>query len=198
MGYYLFDGCIGFSTKMEHQTFWCKNYFSPWGFLWENFHVATKTINTTRRKTQGVFPFESSLWSKANVEGVVHQDWCFLTHYWFDSKWIWPQLIFFNGGNWYVILILYVDDLLLKEDNTNRLEILEKELTKQYEMMNMGLMNLYIKIEFIYFEKGTLSIKGIMIGSSFAYSGCKGVELQPYPWMKKPNYKLTWILKQWI
>ncbi len=80
-----------------------------------------------------------------------------------------------------MILILYVDDLLLKEDNTNRLEILEKELTKQYEMMNMGLMNLYIKIEFIYFEKGTLSIKGIMIGSSFAYSGCKGVELQPYP-----------------
>jgi hypothetical protein len=54
---------------------------------------------------------------------------------------------------------LYVDDLFLTKDNTERLEILEKELTKQYEMMNMGLMNLYIGIEFIYLEKGTLLIQ---------------------------------------
>jgi hypothetical protein len=58
-----------------------------------------------------------------------------------------------------VILILYVDDLFLTKDNTERLEILEKELTKQYEMMNMGLMNLYIGIEFIYLEKGTLLVQ---------------------------------------
>lgn len=58
-----------------------------------------------------------------------------------------------------MILILYVDDLFLTKDNTERLEILEKELTKQYEMMNMGLMNLYIGIEFIYLEKGTLLVQ---------------------------------------
>jgi hypothetical protein len=61
-------------------------------------------------------------------------------------------------GGWYVILILYVDDMFLIDDNTNRLEIFEKELTKQYEMMNMGLMNLYIWIKFIYLEKGTLLV----------------------------------------
>jgi len=47
------------------------------------------------------------------------------------------NLYFSLEGDWYVILILYVDDLFLIHDNTNRLEILEKELTKQYEMMNM-------------------------------------------------------------
>jgi hypothetical protein len=62
-------------------------------------------------------------------------------------------------GDWYMILILYVDDLFLIGDNTNRLEIFEKEFTKQYEMMNMGFMNLYIGIKFIYLEKGTLLIQ---------------------------------------
>ncbi len=80
-----------------------------------------------------------------------------------------------------MILILYVDDLFLTEDNTDKLEILEKELTKQYEMMNMVLMNLYIGIEFIYLEKGTSLIQrnygGIMVGSSFADSRCKNVGL---------------------
>jgi hypothetical protein len=56
------------------------------------------------------------------------------------------NLYFSMEGDWYVILILYDDDLFLNKDNTNKLEILEKELTKQYEMMNMGLMNLYTEI----------------------------------------------------
>jgi hypothetical protein len=68
------------------------------------------------------------------------------------------NLYFSLEGDWYVILILYVDDLFFIHDNTNRLEILEKELTKQYEMMNMGLMNLYMWIEFIYLKKGTLLV----------------------------------------
>jgi hypothetical protein len=130
-------------------------FFLPWGSLQGKFHVATRTISTI---AQGVFPFESSLWSKANVNSVVHQDWCFLSHYWFDSKWIWPQFIFFNGRRLVCDINLVCWWLVLVDDNTNRLEILEKELTKQYEMMNMGLMNLYIWIEFIYLEKGTLLV----------------------------------------
>lgn len=57
-----------------------------------------------------------------------------------------------EGGH-YVILILYADDLFQIGDDTKRLNILEKELTKQYEMTNMGFMNMYIGIEFIYWCK---------------------------------------------
>jgi len=45
-----------------------------------------------------------------------------------------------------VIIILYVDDLFLIGDVTKWLNILEEELTKRYEMTNMGFMNLYIRI----------------------------------------------------
>jgi hypothetical protein len=62
-------------------------------------------------------------------------------------------------GVHYVIFILYVDDLFLIGDVTKRLNILEEELTKRYEMTNMGFMNLYIGIESIYFEDGILLVQ---------------------------------------
>ncbi len=58
-----------------------------------------------------------------------------------------------------MIFILYVDDLFLIGDVTKRLNILEEELTKRYEMTNMGFMNLYIGIESIYFEDGILLVQ---------------------------------------
>jgi len=69
-----------------------------------------------------------------------------------------------EGGH-YVILILYVDDLFLIGDDTKRPNILEEELTKQYEMTNMGFMNMYIGIESIYFEDGILLVQEIELGS---------------------------------
>ncbi len=58
-----------------------------------------------------------------------------------------------------MILILYVDDLFLIGDDTKGLNILEEELTKWYEMTNMGFMNLYIGIKSIYFENGILLVQ---------------------------------------
>jgi hypothetical protein len=56
-------------------------------------------------------------------------------------------------------MILHVDDLLLTRDNIRKFEILEQNLTKQFEMINMGFMNLYIGLEFIYVMEGTLLIQ---------------------------------------
>jgi len=71
-----------------------------------------------------------------------------------------------------VIFIFYIDDLFLIGDDTKRLNILEKELTKHYEMTNMGFMNLYIGIESIYFEDGILSVQEIKLGSYCANLVC--------------------------
>jgi hypothetical protein len=76
-----------------------------------------------------------------------------------------------EGGH-YVILIFYIDDLFLIGDDTKRLNILEEELTKHYEMTNMGFMNLYIGIESIYFEDGILLVQEIKLGSYCANLVC--------------------------
>jgi hypothetical protein len=69
------------------------------------------------------------------------------------------NLYFLVEGGHYVILILYADDLFPIGNDTKRLNILEKKLTKQYEMTNVGFMNLYVGIEFIYFEDGILLVQ---------------------------------------
>ncbi len=58
-----------------------------------------------------------------------------------------------------MVLILHVNDFLLTGNYIRKLEILEQNLTKQFEMINMGFMNLYIGLEFIYVMEGTLLVQ---------------------------------------
>ncbi len=57
----------------------------------------------------------------------------------------------------YVILILYVDDILLTGDNTQKIRELEEKMEKFFEMSRLGLACLYLGIEFIIFPEGILN-----------------------------------------
>jgi hypothetical protein len=53
----------------------------------------------------------------------------------------------------YVILIIYVDDILLTSENHENIMKLEMELEKGFEMTSLRITRLYIRREFIYFEE---------------------------------------------
>ncbi len=68
----------------------------------------------------------------------------------------------------YVILILYVDDILLTGDNTQKIRVLEEKMEKFFEMSRLGLACLYLGIEFIYFPEGILNCRSnIMLTQSW-------------------------------
>jgi hypothetical protein len=50
----------------------------------------------------------------------------------------------------YVILILFVNDLLLTRNHFSKLMMLEEELEKRFEMSQLNIMHLYIGVEFLY------------------------------------------------
>ncbi len=53
----------------------------------------------------------------------------------------------------YVILILYVDDILLISDNHENIMKLEMELEQGFAITSLGITRLYIGIKFLYFEE---------------------------------------------
>lgn len=53
-----------------------------------------------------------------------------------------------------VIIILYVDDMMFVGDHTLKLLFLEEQLEKRFEMSKLGIMKLYIGMEFNYFPFG--------------------------------------------
>jgi len=53
-----------------------------------------------------------------------------------------------------VSIILYVDDLMFMGDHTSELLFLEEQLEKRFEMSKLGIMKLYISMEFNYFPFG--------------------------------------------
>ncbi len=53
----------------------------------------------------------------------------------------------------YVILILYVDDILSTNDNHKKIMKLEMEVEKGFEMTSLRITCLHIGIKFIYFEE---------------------------------------------
>jgi hypothetical protein len=68
----------------------------------------------------------------------------------------------------YVILILYVDDILLTGDNTQKIRGLEEKMEKFFETSRLGLACLYLRIEFIYFPEGILNCRrNIMLTQSW-------------------------------
>jgi hypothetical protein len=63
---------IGFAKVMENQTFLCETTFL-WRFSRRNFHVTSKRIYTTRRRTY--LPLlEVNLWLEVSIKGLVQKD----------------------------------------------------------------------------------------------------------------------------
>jgi hypothetical protein len=58
----------------------------------------------------------------------------------------------------YVNFILYVDDLLFTSDK-HKLMFLEETLTYYFEMSHIGIMTLYIRMQFIYLLEGILILQ---------------------------------------
>ncbi len=146
MGYNHLMVALASKKGTKNQASWREDYIFSWKSLRRNLHVATKRVYRTKEGTQILPSPKGSLWSEVNIKGMVHQDWHFFMYSWSNPKWVRPQSIFSMEGGHYVIIILYVDDLFLIGDVTKWLNILEEELTKRYEMTNMGFMNLYIRI----------------------------------------------------
>jgi hypothetical protein len=61
---------------------------------------------------------ESNLWLEVSIKGLVHKDWQFLEGFGLISNESNHNLYFLIQGGQYVVLILYVDDLLVIGDNT--------------------------------------------------------------------------------
>ena len=55
-----------------------------------------------------------------------------------------------------IILVLYVDDLLLTGDHTNKIAWLATELEKKFDMTRLGLIRKYLGIEFTKTDRGLL------------------------------------------
>jgi hypothetical protein len=68
------------------------------------------------------------------------------------EKELWPYYNVFSE-KFYVILILYVDDVLLTRNDIPKLIQIEEELEKCYEMSHLGIASLYIVIRFLYFHE---------------------------------------------
>ncbi len=49
-----------------------------------------------------------------------------------------------------VVLLLHVNDLLVIGNNTNKINWIKKQLMQHFEMTNLGEMNYYLKVRFIY------------------------------------------------
>jgi hypothetical protein len=111
-----FNHCIGFTKKMENQTSLCETTFL-WRFSRRILHVTSKKIYTTKRKA--CLPLlEGNLWLEVSINGLVHTNWQFLECFGLIPNKSNHKLYFLVQGGQYVVLILYVDDLLLIGDNT--------------------------------------------------------------------------------
>jgi len=47
-------------------------------------------------------------------------------------------------------MVLYVDDLLIIKDHVKKIAWLRNELLFQFEMIELGLLKLFISVEFLY------------------------------------------------
>jgi CRISPR/Cas system-associated protein Cas5 (RAMP superfamily) len=68
--------------------------------------------------------------------------------------------LYYNVSNerFYVVLILYVDDVLLTRNDIPKLIQIEEELEKCYAISRLGITSLYIIIEFLYFHEEIILI----------------------------------------
>jgi hypothetical protein len=87
----------------------------------------------------------------------------------------------------YVIINLYVDDLMLTRDHSIKLTYIQEQLERKFEMSHLGVMKVYIGVKFIYLPKGVM-YKGFMQKSSS--KGLKWIVANTlqHPWKKDYNY----------
>jgi hypothetical protein len=85
--------------------------------FFEDFQVTSKRIYTTRRRTCLAL-LEGNLWLKVDIKGLVHKDWQFLECFGLIPNESKHNLHFLVQGGQYVVLIVFVDDLLLTGNNT--------------------------------------------------------------------------------
>jgi hypothetical protein len=53
-----------------------------------------------------------------------------------------------------IVLLLYVNDLLIIRNHRKKINWIKEQLMQHFEMTNLRKMNYYLKIKFIYLEKG--------------------------------------------
>lgn len=56
-------------------------------------------------------------------------------------------------GNNLIILVMYVDDLLIKSNNDDHISQGKEELQMGFEMMNLGLLHYYLRVEVMQIEQ---------------------------------------------
>jgi hypothetical protein len=81
-------------------------------------------------KNKRFLPFEGILWLGANIKAWYTKIDNFLPTFGLIHSKLNHNLYFLIQGDWYVVMILYVDNLLLTGDNIRELEILEQNLNK--------------------------------------------------------------------
>lgn len=59
----------------------------------------------------------------------------------------------------YTILILYVDDIQITGDDANAVSSLQSALENIYQMSNLGRMQVYVRLQFIYPAKGIVLLQ---------------------------------------
>lgn len=93
------------------------------------------------------------------MPSMVFQHWLVLCNHglWKNN---FDHNLYHNVSNekFYVILILYVDDVLLTGNDIPKFIQIEEELEKCYAMSHLGIASLYIVIEFLYFHEGIMLI----------------------------------------
>jgi hypothetical protein len=59
----------------------------------------------------------------------------------------------------YVIIILYVEDLMLTRDHSIKLTYIQKQLEIKLEMSHLGVMKVYRGVKFIYLPIGVMLVQ---------------------------------------
>ena len=78
-----------------------------------------------------------------------------------------------------VVLCLYVDDLLITGSSLTAIESLKQGLKSEFEMIDLGILSYFLRIEFAYTEKGIFMHQRKYISEvlkKFKMMGCKPVE----------------------
>ncbi len=78
----------------------------------------------------------------------------------------------------YVIINLYVDDLMLTRDHSVKLTYIQEQLERKFEMSHLGVMKVYIEVKFIYLLIGVMLVQKFyakVILERFKMDSCKHV-----------------------
>lgn len=78
----------------------------------------------------------------------------------------------------YVIINLYVDDLMLTRNHSIKLTYIQEQLERKFEMFHLGVMKVYIGVKLIYLPIGVMLVQRFyakIILERFEMDSCKHV-----------------------